>query len=433
MLMNTLTSSPSGTARVKRPERHQVQWRPLSLDACLPSDHQARLVWRYVDSLDLEPLYSRIKAVEGAVGRDAVDPKIVLALWMFATIEGVSSARHIARLCERDMAYMWICGGGGVNYHLLSDFRSLHGDVLDQILTDTIATLLHQGLVKLETVAQDGMRVRASAGGSSFRRRATLERCRDEARQQVERLREERENQTSQDPSDKRCEAAQRRASEEREARITRALEELDKLGEQKKSHKKPAKNEDRASTTDPEARKMKMADGGYRPGYNVQLGTDGDARLIVSVDVTNSGSDSGKMGVMHENIQERYDKRPEKYLVDCGFNSKDDITTVERRGSQVYAPVHSAEQMLARGNDPYSKQERDSKEMVGFRQRMKTDEAKTIYKQRPSIAEYPNAEFRNHGLGQFRVRGLEKVKATALLHAITFNFRRMSQLGWIG
>ena len=405
----------------------------MALDQCLPADHQARSVWAYVDSLDLSPLYQKIKAVEGVAGRDAVDPKILLALWMFATIEAVSSARQIARLCERDMAYMWICGEVGVNYHLLSDFRSLHGDVLEEILTDTIATLLHQQLITLETVAQDGLRVRAHAGSGSFRRRGTLEACRQQAQQQVEQLRREREEEADQNQGNQRRQAARERAAREREQRIAQALGELDKLQEQKKSHRKPAKNEDRASTTDAEARKMKMGDGGYRPAYNVQLGNDGTARLIVSVRVTNSGSDSGKMGEMHEEIQQRYDKTPARYLVDCGFNSKDDITQLERGGTEVYAPIHSEQQMLDRGKDPYAKQEGDSAEMVAFRQRMKTEKAKAFYKQRPSMAEFPNAEFRNRGLQQFRVRGLAKVRASALLYAITFNFMRMSKLGWLG
>ena len=424
--MNTKQSSSAGQARVKRPERHQVEWRPLALEQCLPSDHQARVVWRYVDSLDLSPLYSKIKAVEGVAGRDAVDPKILLALWMFATIEGISSARQIARLCERDMAYLWICGDVGVNHHLVSDFRTAHGDVLDGLLTDTVATLLHQGLVTLETVGQDGMRVRASAGSGSFRRRATLQKCHQEAQQQVERLRQERESQSEQDQNDKRRQAARERVAREREARVAQALEELDKL--QKK--KKPSQKEARASTTDPEARKMKMADGGYRPAYNVQLASDGDAQVIVAVDVTNAGNDSGQMAPLHENIQQRYGKTPEKYLVDLGFNSKHDITTLEQRGSAVYAPIHSEQKMLERGKDPYSRQEGDSDQMVVYRQRMKTEEAKAIYRERPAIAEYPNAELRNRGLQQFRVRGLEKVRASTLLYALTFNFMRMCHLG---
>ena len=171
--MNT-TSATTNRARVQRPERHQIEWRPLALDLLLPADHRARAVWAYVDSLDLSALYSKIQAVEGKAGRDAVDPKILMALWLFATVEAVSSARQVARLCERDLAYLWICGGVGVNYHLLSDFRTAHGEFLDQLLTDTIATLMHQKLVTLEVVAQDGMRVRADSGSSSFRRQNTL-------------------------------------------------------------------------------------------------------------------------------------------------------------------------------------------------------------------------------------------------------------------
>jgi len=404
----------------------------VALDQLLPADHRARTVWRYVDALDLSPLYAKIRAVEGKAGRDAVDPKILLALWIFATIEGVSSARHLARLCERDLAYMWICGGVGVNYHLLSDFRTAHGDFLDQLLTDTIATLMHQGLVTLEVVGQDGMRVRANAGSSSFRRKGTLEKCRQQAREQVRRLREESEDEAKQGASNARREAAQNRAAIEREQRVEKALEELAKLTQQKEKRKKGSGQDARSSTTDPEARKMKMGDGGYRPAYNVQFATDGKSRVIVGVDVTNSGSDRGQMSSMHEEISQRYGKTPEHYTVDCGFATKDDITAVEKRGSEVLAPIHGEENMRKKGTDPHARQPNDSDEMLAFRQRMATEEAKELYKQRPSIAEFPNAECRNRGLHQFRVRGLEKVWAVSLWYALTFNFMRMLDLGCI-
>ena len=229
MSMDKPTGS-SNRARVKRPERTQVAWQPVALDQLLAGDHRARIVWRYVESLDLSALYTKIRAVEGSVGRDAVDPKILMSLWMFATIEGVSSARHLSRLCERDLAYLWLRGGVGVNHHLLSDFRTAHGQFLDQLLTDTIATLMHQGLVTLDRVAQDGMRVRASAGSSSFRREKTLEKCRDQARQQVRQLREESEHEAKQDASNARREAARQRAASEREQRVDKALEALAKL-----------------------------------------------------------------------------------------------------------------------------------------------------------------------------------------------------------
>lgn len=404
----------------------------MALDQVVPADHRVRVVWRYVDSLDLSPLYADIGAVEGKAGRDAVDPKILMALWLFATIEGISSARQLGRLCERDMAYMWICGGVGVNYHLLSDFRTAHGDFLDQLLTDTIATLMHQKLVTLEVVAQDGMRVRAHAGSSSFRRRKTLEQCRQEAHEQVKKLNEEREDDSDQDASNARRDGARRRAASEREQRVEQALEELAKLQAQREKRKTGSGQGARASTTDPEARTMKMACGGYRPAYNVQFATDGGARLIVGVEISNSGSDSNQMPSMHDRVRQRYGKSPDHYLVDCGFTNVEDITHVEQGGSKVYGPIHGEESIRARGNDPHARKRRDSDESFGFRQRMATEDAKTIYKQRPSIAEYANAECRNRGLQQYRVRGIEKVRAVTLWHALTFNFTRLMSLGII-
>jgi transposase len=416
--------------RVKKPVRHQIRWVDASLDQLIPRDHRVRAVWAYIERLDVAPLYDQIAAVEGGVGRDAVDPKIPLALWMFATIEGISSARHIDRLCTRDLAYMWICGEVGVNHHLISDFRTGHGEFLDQLLTDTIATLIYQEIITLETVAQDGMRVRASAGGGSFRRRKTLEECREEAARQVQILKEEMQDDAANDHSNKRHEAAKKRAAKERLERVDEALKNLEELAKQKEQREQGTGEEARCSMTDPEARNMKMADGGFRPAYNVQFATDGQTRMIVSVDVSNNGSDGGQMSPMQEDVVNRYDKTPENYLVDGGFATNDDITKVEQAQSQVFAPMTHADRIEKRGGDPYERRAKDTDEMAAFRERMRSDEAKAIYKQRPSIAEFPNAECRNRGLYQFRVRGLEKVKTVALWYAITFNFMRMRQLG---
>jgi len=414
--------------RVKRPERSQIQWREAALDQLIPKDHRVRAVWAYVDSLDLKPLYREIRAVEGSVGRDAVDPKILMALWMFAIIEGISSARQLARLCERDLAYMWICGEVGVNYHLLADFRTAHGEFLDELLTDTITTLMYQQIVTLETVAQDGVRVRANAGSSSFRRKKTLEEYRLEAAEQVKKLKEE----NTDDASNARRRAAAERAAKERAQRVEEALKNLAELQEQKEQRKKGSGEEARCSTTDPEARNMKMADCGFRPAYNVQFATDGDARMIVSVDVTNNGSDGGQMAPMQETVCKRYGKVPKNYTVDGGFATNEDITQVEKSGSQVAAPMTHADRISKRGGDPHARRVGDSDEMAAFRERMTTDKAKAILKQRPSIAEFPNAECRNRGLYQFRVRGQNKVRTVSLWYAIVFNFMRMMSLGVI-
>ncbi len=402
----------------------------MALDQLLPAEHRARTVWRYVDSLDLSALYSKIQAVEGKPGRDAVDPKILMALWMFATIEAISSARQVARLCERDLAYMWICGNVGVNHHLLSDFRTAHGEFLDQLLTDTIATLLHQGLITLDVVAQDGMRVRANAGKSSFRRKKTLKTYREEVRRQVQKLREEAENESETSSSDTRRKAARMRAATEREQRVEKALKDLEDLRKQKEKRKKGDGDKARCSTTDAEARNMKMGDGGFRPAYNVQFASTAASQMILSVDVVNSGSDRGQMAPMHKNVSERYAQVPRKYLVDGGFVTTNDITEVEQRGSQVLAPIRDEDKIRERGNDPYARARDDTDETYAFRQRMATEEAKELYKQRPSIAELPNAECRNRGLTQFRVRGQKKVRTVALWYAITINFMRMLNLG---
>lgn len=431
--MHTSSLNSGERARVKRPERFQIAWQPLALDHLLPADHRARLVWAYVDSLDLSPLYAKIQAVEGGPGRDPVDPAILMSLWMFATIEGVSSAREVDRLCKHHLAYLWICGGVGVNYHLLSDFRTDHGEFLDELLTSSVATLIHQGLVTLEVVAQDGMRVRANAGSSSFRREKTLKECLAEAREQVRKLREESENEAQQADADARREAARMRAATERQERLKQALEELEKLKQQKEERKKGSGEKARCSMTDPEARTMKMGDGGFRPAFNVQLATDGESRVIIGVDVTNSGSDGGQMSPMHNQVCERYGHTPENYLVDCGFSTHEDITIVEQRGTKVHAPIHGEETMREKGVDPHARQPRDTDESFAFRERMATDAAKELYQKRPSIAEFPNAEFRNRGLRQFLVRGLEKVKSIALWHALSFNFLRMLDLGCAG
>ena len=433
--MNDITSQKDVSVpqvRVKRAQRDQIQFRSASLDQLIPRDHRVRAVWAYVDSLDLTRLYEKIQAVEGGAGRDAVDPRILMAVWMFAIIEAVSSARHLARLCERDLAYMWICGDVGVNYHLLSDFRTDHGEFLDELLTNTIATLVHQEIVTLEIVAQDGVRVRANAGSSSFRRKKTLEQCRQEAAEQVRKLRDEEEG-GGPDASNARQRAARERAAREQAQRVEAALENLEELQEQKdKRSGKGPKKEARCSTTDPDCRVMKMGDGGYRPGFNVQMASDGDSQMIVSVDVTNNGSDGGQMAPMHEKVCEKYQTVPKNYTVDGAFPTNQDVTAVERRGSKVIAPMNHADRIHNDGRDPHARRAGDSDEMFVFRQRMKTDEAKATFRRRPSIAEFPNAEFRNRGLHQFRVRGLEKVRTVSLWYAITFNFMRMRHLGVI-
>lgn len=428
-------SAETPPPRVLLPCRNQLELRAVDLEATLEPEHPARCVWAFVECLDLSALYAEISAVEGRAGRPAIDPRILMALWLYATLEGVGSARALARLCEHHDAYRWLCGGVSVGYHRLSDFRVGHMEFLDEQLTHGVAVLVHQGLVELKRVAQDGMRVRASAGAASFRRRATLRRCQREARAQVERLRRMVEEDPGQ--ATRREQAARERAALEREERLSRALEELERIerAKDKPRPKKPTETEEehakrtepRASSTDPEARVMKMADGGFRPAYNVQFSTDTDTQVIVGVDTSNLGSDMGQLHPMLDQLQGRYDRLPEEVLVDGGYASKDSIEHADGRGVTVYAPPPTPRD---RRRERFAPLPGDTDALARWRQRMGGEAARLLYPQRAATAECVNAQARNHGLQRFLVRGQDKVRAVALWHALAHNLRRAMALG---
>lgn len=419
-----------GTLRLRVPHRSQVEMHWASLDELLEAEHRARLVWAAVAGLDLDRWLREIKAVEGNVGRDATDPRLLVALWVYATVEGIGSARELARLTEKHVAYQWLCGGVTVNHHLLSDFRSQRGDKWDDLLTQIVGCLLAEGLVTMNRVAQDGMRVRASAGKASFRRRARLEECLKEARQQVDALKEL----TDESPEElsKRQRAARERAARERAERIEEAIRQCAELQAQreaiaKKSGRKPT--EARASTTDPEARVMQFSDGGYRPGYNVQFSTDTQTGVTVGVDVTNSGSDQEQLPPMLDQLQERYDQTPSEAVVDGGFASLETIDAAAQAGCTVYAPLKDEEKQQQAGQNPYAKKKGDSEAVAAWRARMGREAAKAIYKLRCQTAEWVNAMARNRGLWFMPVRGRSQCRTVAVLYAITHNLMQAMKL----
>lgn len=408
-------------ARVVEVNRAQMRLVPMDLESLLPSDHQARAVWTFVDRLDLGEFYERIRSREGKAGRPATDPQIFLALWIYATLDGVGSAREIERLCQYHLAYQWICGGVKINHHSLSDFRNEAVDLLNGLLTQSVTILVSEGLVELRRVAQDGMKVRASAGASSFRTRGSLNKLQKIVREQVETLGKEMEN----DPgaAAKREEAARKKAAEDRAKRIDRALAEMDEAERRKRSNNGKKKKEARTSTTDPSARVMKMADGGFRPAYNVHLVSDTVSKVIIAVEVDNVGTDTHAMVPLAEQIEQRYEVRPEEWLADGGCNSLKNVDQMDERDCQIFAPLRQRRS----GRNPEEIRPTDSEAVKQWRRRMTTDEAKEIYRQRGATAELVNAQCRAQGLWQFLVRGTMKVRAVALMHAITNNMRR----GW--
>jgi transposase len=413
--------------RLLSADRSQLEFRTFDLESTLSDDHRARVLWAMVERLDLGAFHAEIEARGSEPGRPAIDPKILLCLWLYATAEGVGSARAIERYTSTDAAFRWICGGVSVGYRTLSSFRVAHGAKLDALMAQVLATMMRAGLVRLVRVAHDGMRVRASAGAASFRRDESLERCLIEAKGQIERLSKE----ILDDPA---AHTARERASRERAAadrlrRVEQALAELPKVAEVKRRNrgKKGKVSPPRVSTTDPESRVMKMADGGFRPAFNVQLATDVDSRVIVGVGLTNRGSDLGEVKPMLEKIEAWMGRRPTEYLADGGFADHKSIDAVAASGGQLYAPPIKPAKARATGAPPTH---RDSAAVAEWRARMETDEAKLIYRQRAATAETVNADLREwRTLACFRVRGKAKALAHTLMNALTYNLLRWQTL----
>ena len=319
-----------GEARVIRADRSQLHWDMIDLEALLPADHRARVVWDFVESLDISALYEAIKSREGGAGRPPADPAVLLALWLYATVEGVGSARQLERLAQRDVAYRWLAGGVPLNYHGLADFRVEHVDVLDRLLTQSVTALVGEGLVSLADIALDGTKVRASASKKSFRKRGKLLDIEAAVAKRLAALRAELDD----DPaaSTRREQAARQRAARGVKERAAKARAALDRLeAERKQREKKHAKDEagkkePKASSSDADARYMRFPDGAFRPGYNAQIAAAPEEGVIVAIQMNDRRNDAGLAKPMVDDIARRYGQTPGRLLVDTGYATCDDI-----------------------------------------------------------------------------------------------------------
>jgi len=420
---------PAGL-RLETAERGQSEFQQSSLDDLLSLDHRARQVWDYVERLDLGVLYGRVRTTVQSTGRPAIDPAILMSLWLYATLEGVGSARLLDRLCKSDAAYRWLCGGVSVNYHTLSDFRSEAGPVLDDLLSRSLVGLIASGLVDVQTVAVDGLRVRASAGSGSFRSGERLAELYAAAKEAVDQLRAEVEE----DPgsAERRTKARRQAVAEDRLRRLEEAVqahaeaedrrEEADREQRRKKPRDdKPA----RASTSDPQARVMKMGDGGYRPAYNVQITTAAEGAHIIGVSVVDQGTDYGLLTPAVAEVRRRYGITPRRALADGGYYSKTDIETLHSEEVELFCPLPRNGK-----SDPAAPRRGDKAGTIAWRRRMASEQGQATYRHR-FATERPHAHMRNRGLQRLLVRGADKVKAVVLWHAHAFNFLQFKRLGW--
>lgn len=380
----------------------------------LERSHVARVIWDVLGKMDLGAFSRGCESVEGGAGRSLKSPRMMLTLWLYALSQAVGSAREIARLVNTDVAYRWIAGGASISHQKLSQFRVGHGAALNDLMTNILATLMAQGLLSLALVAQDGTRIRAAATAPSFRTYGSLLECREQARLHLKAVLA-----AAQDPEYTRAQhAARAAAAKDYQERVEAAIATVTELQKQRSASDAPA----RASTTDADARVMKMAGGGFRPGYNVQCAVAGSEmggpRTIVGVNVTNSGSDMGSMAPMVKQIEERTGQRPAVLLADTGHAKAEDIAATRRMGVDVLVPpaetAKAIEKLKADGADP---------EVVDWRERMETDEAKQLYRARAGLVELANAHQKSHhGIEQVLVRGISKITCVILLHAILSN-----------
>jgi len=428
------TEREAGPApRLRRPDRHQTVLTPLCPDALVPPNHPVRAVAAIVEQMDLSAFHASIKAVEGQAGRDATDPALLVALWLYASIRGVSSARRLAVLCEESGPFRWLCGGVTVNHRLLSAFRVGHADALDALFTQSIAVLVAKGLVKVKRISQDGTRVRADAGAASFHRQGRLNDLLQQARRHMEQLRREMEDPESGASAGARRRAARERAARERQQRLQEALAALEDLKQRQEEAAQKAgqgawgralrAKEPRASTTDAEARVMKMPNGGFNPAYNVQVATDTASRAIVGVDVTNEGSDgAGLSEPMREQVEQRTGRKVEEHLLDGGYLRSEDVQRAHEQAVALFVPPKPARRAERRGRE-LEPRPGDSEAVRAWKARMRSEEGKAVYKERASTSETVNADLRCHrGLARLAVRGLKKAKCLVLWSALAYN-----------
>ena len=480
--------------RFRHINRAQMMWRAVDVEALIGDDHPARAIWEFTGRLDLKLFYEDVRSVEGHAGQPALDPRLLVSLWLYGYSRGIGSAREIARQCEHEPGLQWLCGLEPVNHHSLSDFRVEYATALEELLTQVLGVLSAEGMIQLERVMHDGTRIRAAASGNTFRSEGSLEQHLRIAREHVQQM----SAGSGIEACETRRRAAQQRTASERKERLERALEQMKRL---KQEHWKYSQQAPRVSTSDPDARMMKRSGGGFEPSYNVQLSTDAARGIIVGVEVNQSGADSPHLIKAMEDVQQTFGKMPREVVVDGGYATAENIVALHKR-TELIGPLQVASEARQLGaqkragishqfsrdrftfepalrgyrcpegklltyyklneNRPGGKSYvyrakpadcqtclqkplccpkaqvrslyrlEENPILTKFREAMQTPERKEIYRQRSQVAEFPNAWIKEKlKLRQFHVRGLSKVKAETIWAVLTYNIQQWIRLCW--
>jgi transposase len=429
-------SSKETQVRLRKANRTQVEMVVRCVDDLVPKEHPVRSVLALVQTLDLSLFCEPIKAREGVAGRDATDPQLLVSLWLYGCIRGIGSARELARRCgeeEGSRPFLWLCGGVSVNHHMLSDFRVKHADALDELFTQVLASLVDKGLVKVKRISQDGVRIRACAGADSFGREQRLQELLEKTQAHVAELRRQLDDPDYAAGLSARRAAAKKRAAKEKADRLQQAIAQLPELKKKQEQAAKKAgagkrgqairNKELRVSRSDPEARVMKMPNGGFNPAVNIQLASDTESRAIMAVEVSNEGSDSaGLSEPLRQQVEQRSGQIVEQHLLDGGYMKIDDIERSHEQNVELFIPPKPARNTGNRGRE-LEPNPGDSEAILAWKARMRSEEGKAIYKQRASTSETINADLKTHrGLVQLTVRGLGNARCVALWCALAYN-----------
>lgn len=328
-----MSENPAFTRpRLVAVNRRQLVMRTVDVEMLIEADHAARAIWELVGRLDLSRYYAEIGAVEGRAGREHTDPQLLISLWLYAYSRGISSAREVARRCEYEPAFEWLCGLDPVGYHTLADFRSGQQAALNDLFVQVLGMLSAEGLITLERVTLDGTKIKASAGGNTFRRQEKLAAHLELAREQVRLMAEQA---AEEEQISKRQEAARRRAARQRQSRLEAAVREVERLQREKKED--PDQFVARASATDPEARVMRNGEGGTVPSYNVQVLTDAAQGLIVNVEATTDAVDHRQLAPALERCAQTLGRHPQQIVADGDYTNHASVQAAQNCGVDFY------------------------------------------------------------------------------------------------
>jgi transposase len=412
-------------AKIYEARRNMTSLEVVDWSGLVNAHHLARRIIKVLDQLDLTELYGKIISKTTHQGRPAIDPKIMLAVWIYAYMQGISSSRVVADYCKWEPGFRWILGYDlRVQYVALSDFRKNLGQDLEHMLTRVVTLMVASGVVDLDEVILDGTKVKASAGSRSFRTEKELQDLQDQVSEKIKNLDSEEHKQK------------QRAALEKKKARIEKGLTQIPEIQKAcietaKKQKKGTEAKEAKASSTDPDARKMHFSDGSIKPGYNPQIMTTSKSGIIVDVKTTQERNDSNLMSPMLDSFKSRYGRYPKRFLADSHYPVKKDVEEALRSKIDVYCPApkerknskEESKKRLAR------KRAKESQELKDWRAKMETEEAKVVRKRRGQTEKVHGWMKSKMPFCQLKLRGLIGAQTEILLFAIGYNLKRYFNL----